>query len=350
MASQRVTGLVALAAGLLLVGCGTSATTAPTTSPTGVPLATSTPVPTLAGTTTFAVALPGPNAISNVSILGAMDALRAQGYTINTTNVADPNLIAQGMTQGTFQFTTGDTGVALRAIQAGAKMKIFGESVGDNWQIVALSTIKECKDLKGRSVGVFAVGTFNDVSVRQYISANCPGTNINMLSLGNSVARAAAMLAGQLDASPLFLNDAITLLKAGGDRFHVLTSFTETLPDLRPSTMLVNTDFMTQNPGTVRAFLTAEVKEHRKLQSDAAYFKAQATKYVENVDQTTLDQVIKEWQRLRLFDPNGGLTADNMNYTLQFFVGAGNILPGLKVEDVADLSVLNSVLDELGRQ
>jgi hypothetical protein len=36
--------------------------------------------------------------------------------------------------------------------------------------------------------------------------------------------------------------------------------------------------------------------------------------------------------------------------TIDFLVDTGAMEPGLKVEDVADLSYLNAVLDEIGRE
>jgi hypothetical protein len=51
-----------------------------------------------------------------------------------------------------------------------------------------------------------------------------------------------------------------------------------------------------------------------------------------------------------LWDPNGGLTAENVQYTLDFFKNAKGVPASLKVDDVADLSYLNAVLDEMGRK
>jgi NitT/TauT family transport system substrate-binding protein len=308
----------------------------------------STPGPS--GAKTFKFAFPGPFGVGEVTLLAAIDDLKTQGYTIDTPQVNDPNLIAQGVSEGQFQFTEGDTVAALKAIQAGGKLKVVGEQVGDLWQIVTISSIKSCADLSGHSVGVFAVGSFNDVSVQAYIAQNCSGTEVNMLALGDSTARAAAMLAGQLDASPLEVGDAVPLLLQGADKFHVLTNFAETLPGLRPSAIVANSEFLAANEGTARALLTALIKQNRKAVDDAAYLKTLILKYVPAIDQSTLDDVIAAFKAAKLFDVNGGVTEDNLNYTVQFFVGSGALQPGLKISDVADLSAMNAALTELGRK
>jgi NitT/TauT family transport system substrate-binding protein len=328
--SSRVAVLGVLLAVVGLVGaCGTAAPT---------------------GAKSFTFAFPGPFGVGEVTLLAAMDDLRGEGYTIETPQVDDPSLIAQGVSQGQFQFTQGDTVAALRTMQAGGKLKIVGEQIGNVWQIVTDSEIQACADLSGRSVGVFAVGSFNDASVRAYIFQNCPGTEVEMLVLGDSTARAAAMLAGTLDASPLEIGDAVPLLIEGGDRFHVLADLAKTLPGLRPSAIVANTDFLAANAGTVRALLKAHILQNRKVADDPAYLRELILKYVPAIDQSNLDQVIEAFTTSGLFDVNGGVTADNLEYTMQFFVGSQSIQPGLTLETVADLSHLDAVLVDVGRK
>jgi len=50
------------------------------------------------------------------------------------------------------------------------------------------------------------------------------------------------------------------------------------------------------------------------------------------------------------WDPNGALTQDNVQYTLNFLQETGAVAKALRVEDVADLAPLNDVLKDIGRQ
>ena len=50
------------------------------------------------------------------------------------------------------------------------------------------------------------------------------------------------------------------------------------------------------------------------------------------------------------WDPNGALTQDNVQYTLNVLQETGALAKALRVEDVADLTPLNDVLKEIGRQ
>ena len=51
-----------------------------------------------------------------------------------------------------------------------------------------------------------------------------------------------------------------------------------------------------------------------------------------------------------LFDVNGGLDEEGVEFTLNFFTEAGVVEPGLTVDQIADLSHLEGVLEEIGRQ
>ena len=51
-----------------------------------------------------------------------------------------------------------------------------------------------------------------------------------------------------------------------------------------------------------------------------------------------------------IWDLNGGLTAGNIQDTIDFLVAIEKLPEGLGVEDVADLSYLEAVLEEMGRQ
>lgn len=336
---------------LLVTACASGASPGATSpAPTGGSTAappTATAEPTTSEETSFAVAFTGVG-FSDAPLLAAIDDLRSQGYTIETPEVADPNLMIAGTAEGQFHFSSGDTAALLRAIDQGAKLKIIGERVGDEWTLGTVADITRCEEMEGRTVAYHAVGSFNEVIVRAYIRENCPGTMPQEVIIEGSENRAAAMLAGQLDSSPLELSDAVNILDKGGDDYRILTSFNETLPNLRSATLAGNVDFIEQNPNTTRALLKAMLEVNRRISDEPGYLKEIALEYVPSLDETILDEVVEQYVEFNLFDPNGGVTEENINYTIQFFAQAGSIPLGLSVEEAADLSYLNGVLDEIG--
>jgi len=343
-----------LATALIVFGCTGAEATQPLSPGTGgsAPASTTdapTTEPSPAEATSFSIASTGVG-FSDAPLFAAIDDLRAQGYTIDTPEVADPNLMIAGTAEGQFQFSSGDTAALLRAINQGAGLRIIGERVGDEWTLGTVADITSCEEMEGRTVAYHAVGSFNEVIVRAYIGENCPGTMPEEVIIEGSENRAAAMLADQLDSSPLELSDAVNVLDKGGDDFHILTSFNETLPNLRPATLAGNLEFIQENPGTIRALLKAMLEVNRRIADDPAYLKEIALEYVPSVDEAILDEIVEQYIEFNLFDPNGGVTEENVTYTIEFFTDAGSIPEGLIIDQAADLSHLNAVLDEIGRR
>lgn len=341
-----------IASALALAACTSATTSAPSAAPPSAASAAAQPSAEASiapeEETTFTVAFTGVG-FSDAPMLAAIDALRSEGYTIETPEVADPNLMIAGTAEGQFDFSSGDSAALLRAINEGADLRIIGERVGDEWTLGTVGDITSCEELEGRTVAYHAVGSFNEVIVRAYIAENCPGTMPEEVIIEGSENRAAAMLAGRLDSSPLELSDAVNILHQGGDDYRILTSFNETLPDLRPATLAGNVEFLEQNPNTTRAFLRALLEVNRRIVDEPGYLSEIVLEYVPSVNEEILDDVVEQYVEFSLFDPNGGVTAENLEYTIDFFADAGSYPPGLSVEEAADLSHLNAVLDEIGR-
>jgi NitT/TauT family transport system substrate-binding protein len=298
----------------------------------------------------FTVAFTSPG-VSSVPLLQAIDDLNAQGFEIDAPVIGESELAVQGVFQGKFQYSSGTTNGVFLANQQGGDIKIISSRVANEWTVYATKDIADCKALEGKKLAIHSEGAVSTAMVKNWVETECPGTKPNYLIVEGSQNRLAALLAGQIDASPLELADAIVLEQKGGDKYHVLTSLAETLPNLKPTTVYGNNDFMKKNPGTTAALINAQLAVHRKIAADPAYFKQIILKHLPDTDQVTLDTVVQRYLDLKLFDVNGGISEDDINYTIDFFTKAsgGDIKPGLTVDDVADLSYLNTVLDVIGR-
>jgi NitT/TauT family transport system substrate-binding protein len=278
--------------------------------------------------------------LSSVALLAAIDDLKAQGYTIDTPEVADNNLIVQGVSTGEFQFSSGTTLAVMIAELAGAPIKIIGNRIGNEWTVAAAAAIADCAGLNGKRYAHHSEAAVSTAMGRNWVAKDCPGTTPEEVIIAGSDNRANALIAGQIDATELELSDAISLLSSQGDKFRVLTSFSETLPDLKPSTIYGNSDYMTENPGDVVALLKATLAQHAKINADPAYLKGLATKYLPNVNQDTIDEVAKQYVDLGLFEEDGGITLAGVEYTLEFFKTAGSLEDGLTADAAVDLSYL----------
>jgi NitT/TauT family transport system substrate-binding protein len=347
----RVLALVFGAIFLFAACTGGGASTAPSTAASNAPAASTgaSAAPSLAGTKTFSVGFTSLG-LSSVAFLAALDDLRGQGYTIEAPEVAQSNLLVEGVAAGQFAFSSGTTLSFLLAAQKGSPVTIIGNRVGNEWTVTAKNAIADCAGLAGQRMAHHsesAVGTF---MARNWIKETCSGTQPDELILAGSDNRANALKANQIDATELELSDAISVLTTDGDKFHILTNFSETLPQLKPSTIVGNSEFLKANPGTAVALLTAITAQNRKIAADATggYLKSLAVKYLKNVNAATIDAVTKKYVELKLFETNGGINTESLTYTIKFFTDAGALTAGLTPEKAGDLSYLEKALASLG--
>jgi NitT/TauT family transport system substrate-binding protein len=354
--------VLAVAAALVAAACTAAATPMPTPPPTNAPSAsgaTPTLAPTagpttLPGTKSFTVGFTSPG-FSSAPLLAALDALRAQGYTIDTPAINASELLTQGVADGSFAIGAGmGTNTIMAAVAKGATMKVFLARNANETVLYARSaTIKSCADLGGKKVAVHSEGSVSYAMIKAYVKANCPQATPNYLIVPGSENRLAAMIADQIDAAPLELGDSITLDAQAGDRFKLLVSFAQDLPQLQPFVFAVNTQFANQNPGTVLALIKAVLTEYRRIAGDAAALQADAEKYVKDaINQSTVAAIARKYTELKMFDVNGGLTAENLQFTADFFGPNGTkaVETALPVNQWADIGFLDTALRELGRK
>jgi len=352
---QRVLALVF--GGAVLVGACTSsgATSTPSTAPASVPASMEPSVaPTeMPGTKTFSVGFTSPG-LSTAPYLAALDAMRGQGYTIDTPIIESSELLTQGVAGGQFAFGSGANNSVLAAIEAGANVKVITSRVQNEWTLYArTATIKSCADLGGKKLAIHSEGAVSTAMVKNYVNEKCSGTEPSYIVIAGSPNRLAALLADQIDASPLELGDAITVDAQAPDRFSLLTSLAQDLPELQTTSIYVNGDFAEANPGTVQALVKAVIVEYRRVGGDAAALQADAEKYTaDSIDMTTIAAAAAKYVELKMFPANGGITKENLDYTAKFFgpSGAGAVKTDFTLDQWADLSYQDAVLAELGTQ
>ena len=107
--------------------------------------------------------------------------------------------LSQTIVSGAASAATTTATDALRAIAAGAPMKIIMVNI-DQFQhlFVARPEIKSAKDMKGKKIAVSRYGAFSDIQTRFVVRqwGMDPDKDVQILQIGNSAARAAALASG----------------------------------------------------------------------------------------------------------------------------------------------------------
>jgi NitT/TauT family transport system substrate-binding protein len=129
---------------------------------------------------------------------------KKQGLDMTMIYVNSGVLAAQTVVSGSALIANNSVSDILNAIAAGAPLKILTVNI-DRFQhlFVARPGINGPKDMKGKKVAVSRYGAFSDIETRFLIRqwGLDPDRDVQVLQIGNSAARSAALISGGVDGA-----------------------------------------------------------------------------------------------------------------------------------------------------
>ena len=129
---------------------------------------------------------------------------RKRGVDLTMLYVTSGVTTSQTIVSGTAAAATTTATDALRAMAAGAPMKIIMVNI-DQFQhlFVARAGIAGPKEMKGKKIAVSRYGAFSDIQTRFVVRqwGLDPDKDVQILQIGNSAARAAALASGGVDGA-----------------------------------------------------------------------------------------------------------------------------------------------------
>jgi ABC-type nitrate/sulfonate/bicarbonate transport system substrate-binding protein len=345
---RQFAALALILLNLVAAGCaGLVSLPAPTAAPTVAPSAVSSSTPRPLGTIRFfdLVNLD----VRDVPLLMAMDSLRAQGYTIETTYLASGALITESLARGDADISMVNNQTIWTAISKGADLRTIAQFTGSTTVFAARREIDDCRALDGKPVGVAATRGVSPSLFGRYLKEQCAGAEPQLVVIPESAGRVAGLVAGELDAAVMPGEAFYQVEEQAPGRFHPLMTYAESFPDVQIDGLHVRREWAGENPEAVKDFLRAMLKAYREVSEEPQVLYEEAAKRL-SLDPAVARSVGDSDLQLGIWDANGGLTAENLQYTLDFLKQTDDSLAELRVEDVADLSYLNAVLDEIGRK
>jgi len=289
--------------------------------------------------------------LGSLPLLAAIDELRDDGHTIETPELAESELVAEGVAQGRFAFGSGANNGTMIAVEQGASIKWIVDRTANEWLVYAREGIDGCQAVAESRIAIHSPGSVSGAMLRDWINNNCPDANYEPLIIEGSQNRLAAMLADQIDASPVEFGDALLLDEEGG--FRQVVSFAADVPDLHPTSVYGNTDWMADNPEATQALIRELLLQHRQINSEPGYLMQLMEEYLpEEAAGESAQAITDAYVEAEIFPNNGGLNDAAVEYTIGFFGpdGTGDVESSFSVDDVSDLSYLEAVLDEIGTE
>ena len=286
--------------------------------------------------------------IRDVPLMMALDTLKAQGYSAEETDLANSTLLAAALARGDADIAAFNNQTAWDAVAKGTNFRTIMARYVTAPFIAAGRAIKTCADLNGKSVALSSSTGVTPSLLDLYFKESCPGSKPQIVVIADAQARAAALASGSVDAAQIEPQNIVELEASAPGLVHTLVALGQVF-QVQSGGIHVRADWAKQNPQMLKDFIRALLLANRAVTENPEVLYAEAVKRL-RLDPTIARKTGTMQLSFNTWDANGGLTPENIKYTLDFLAKTDSALVPLKFEDVADLSYLNSVLEEIGRK
>jgi NitT/TauT family transport system substrate-binding protein len=294
-------------------------------------------------------AYPSSADVGDVPSLLAWEQLKAQGIEVTPKFFPKTDLAVQAVVAGEAEIGSAAGIAVVKAVESGMNLRIIGEQVRNEWQLVTPVSLKDPKQLDGKRVGYHAPITVTEALVKWM--AKHYKINPTWMIVPGSEVRAEALMRGQLDATPAEIGDVLNILQAKPGQFHVLISYAKTFPQLIGSMYFARADYLQKNGAIVESVLEAILKAHRAVEAQPSLVKESALRQLPETKPALIESTAATYKELRIWDINGGAGKERGDASIKFFEEAGLLKQGaVNFQQAFDTGPLDRALKKIGRK
>ena len=294
-------------------------------------------------------AYPSSADMGDIPSLLAWEQLKKQGIEVVPTFFPKTDLAVQAVVAGEADIGSAAGIAVVKAVESGLNVRVIGEQVRNEWQLVTPVSFKDPKQLDGKRVGYHAPITVTEALVKWM--AQHYKISPNWMIIPGSDVRAEALMRGQLDATPAEIGDVLNILAAKPGQFHVLISYAKTFPQLIGSMYFARADYVQKNSATVEAVLEAILRTHRTVEDRPALVKESTLRLLPETKPELIEATAAAYKELRIWDVNGGAGKDRGDASIKFFEESGLLKKdAVSFNQAFDTGPLDRVLKKIGRK
>src|SRR4249920_2804042 len=249
-------------------------------------------------------AYPSSADMGDIPSLLAWEQLKKQGIEVIPTFFPKTDLAVQAVVAGEADMGSAAGIAVVKAVESGMNLRIIGEQVRNEWQLVTPVSFKDPKQLDGKRVGYHAPITVTEALVK-WVAVHYK-ISPNWMIIPGSDVRAEALMRGQLDATPAEIGDVLNILQAKPGQFHVLISYAKTFPQLIGSMYFARSDYVQKNAPIVESVMEAILNAHRSIEERPASVRENALRLLPETKPELIDAIAASYKDLRIWDVNGG--------------------------------------------
>jgi NitT/TauT family transport system substrate-binding protein len=255
----------------------------------------------------------------------------------------------RGSVSGGLDITGTSADPAIIAAARGAGTKVIGTySHKLSQSMLVQGDIKNCKDLKGRKIGIQEVGAFNEVMSRA-VMASCGLTQKDVQYIPVSTkGRVPGLLSGQIDTAILHVDQALVAKKKKAD-LNILVNLWETLPRWLYAAYIAPEKEIASNRQLYVDIAAALIKANRFIYNNKAKTVEIAAKYTQQ-EPDVVSQTYDLLANAGAWPVNDGLPKDMVEWTINKQAELGTIKAEEKpsYEKLIEVSVVQAALSKAG--
>lgn len=360
---MRLRRFLALAAATTLVGaCSAAATTAPTAGPTvaGSQAAAGSTAPSastspFAGMTVKAVKS-GDHAFDDVSLDEWIQIMKDKyGVTVDLQSVDTADTELRAVVAG-----SADVGVAMsltglvNLVQAsGTDVKLVAaDTYASDYQIVSKSSIATVADLKGKIEGISAPGDASELV--SHLCLNNQGfdySSLQIVKIGGTSARVAALLAGQIDIGAAHISDAKAAVAKSNGALKILLDCGKAVGNYPVTGMVAMGTYISGHKDLVQALVNGYVDAMRWSATNKDGYVQLASTWVPDSDPAESSDSYDYFKNVGFWPVNGGIDTASLETYLGYAAQLGVLTGKIPTTDKwVDDSFVNAYLAANGTQ
>jgi ABC-type nitrate/sulfonate/bicarbonate transport system substrate-binding protein len=311
-------------------------------------------MPVAARQNRLTVGFGGVKQVPHTATLIALERMRDRGYDTNAVFLPQTPLTIQALMRGEIDYGLPDPISAATAILKGAPVTIVGAyampGLGQ-WVMVAPKSIANPKQLARKRIAVHSLSSVSNMVVQFAIKKHAI-SNPQVLVIPGSVARAQALLQGEIDATSVFIADAIRLDMVAPGRFHILIDFKD-MP-VHDSVFVARRDWLASHQEETEDLLRSLVETHRRMAAGPEWGVARALNLFPDQEPAFVSATVKAFIARGIWDANAGVPngPDTIRDMIKYLKSV-EALPADATDDprfYADLSAIDRVLARAGRK
>jgi ABC-type nitrate/sulfonate/bicarbonate transport system substrate-binding protein len=261
------------------------------------------------------------------------------GYEFELVEFESPETQTQALATGDIDVGTAGPATVFAAAEQELDLKIFLGYQNNAFVLVTKKALGTCESLEGQRVGVHSLESTTYALLLTYIQEECPDTKPNILVVPGSENRLNGLLQDQLDAAPVDLQSVVQLFDARPDDFAIVGSFSE-LPVIG-GVFYATPDWLSENEPLVLDFISVYLQTVEDAYADPNILVEKGKTYLSAVEPELLPDVVAAWLDAKVFDPTGGLTDEQLQFTYDFFAELTPYANVTGPQDVTDRSYLD---------